>query len=166
MVFSSTAMSGSERQENKSNSGLKYERRAVTSRRERERDRDHRSLLRSIHSPQIQYGVHPHAHVTPFALPRPPMEPKRSSEVDPELLITPRPTKSPAKRLFKCLVSLGLLWYILHRWLFLLAFNATAHDPYSWAVDAFAPKQNGLTNSQLAENFFLCALLFYSYRCH
>ncbi|KAI0276320.1 Zn-dependent exopeptidase [Russula aff. rugulosa BPL654] len=83
------------------------------------------------------------------------MEPKRPLVVDPELLNTPRPTKSPAKKLLKYVVSLGLLWYILHRWLFLLAFNASAHDLYSWAIDAFGPKVNGLTNSQLTENFFL-----------
>ena len=88
------------------------------------------------------------------------MEPKRPV-VDPELQ-RPAPTKSPAKKLLKYVVSLGLLWYILHRW---LAFNASAHDLYSWAVDAFGPKENGLSNSQLAENFFLYALLLPSYSC-
>lgn len=85
------------------------------------------------------------------------MEPKRPL-VDLELPNnTPtRPTKSPAKKLLKYVVSLGLLWYLLHRWLFLWA---SAHDLYSWAIDAFGLKENGLTNSQLAENFFLYALL-------
>jgi hypothetical protein len=107
------------------------------------------------------------AHVTLTALfQATAMEPKRPLVVDPELLNTPRPTKSPAKKLLKYVVSLGLLWYILHRWLFLLAFNASAHDLYSWAIDAFGPKENGLTNSQLTENFFLYALLLPSYRCH
>ena len=88
------------------------------------------------------------------------MEPKLPVVVDtgPPNTPTTRPTKSPAKKLLKYVVSLGLLWYILHRWLSLLAFNASAHDPYSWAVDAFGPKENGLTNSQLEENFFLYAL--------
>jgi hypothetical protein len=93
------------------------------------------------------------------------MEPKRPVVVDLELPInTPtRPTKSPIKKLLKYVVSFGLLWYILHRWLF---FNASAHDLYSWAIDAFGPKENGLTNSQLAENFFLYALLLPSYSRH
>lgn len=94
------------------------------------------------------------------------MEPKRPFVVDPELLSTPRPTKSPAKKFLKYVVPLGLLWYILHRWLFLSAFNAPTRDLYSWAIDAFAPKENGLTNSQLTENFFLYALLFYTLSCH
>jgi hypothetical protein len=75
-----------------------------------------------------------------------------------------RPTKS--NKLLKYVVSLGLLSYILHRWLFLLAFNASAHDLYSWTIDAFGLKENGLTNSQLAENFFLYALLLPFYGCH
>jgi hypothetical protein len=74
------------------------------------------------------------------------MDPKRSL-VDPEL-ITTKSTKSPAKKLLKGVVSLGLLWYILHRWLFPLS----SHDLYPWAIDAFSPE---LSNSQLAENFFL-----------
>jgi hypothetical protein len=96
------------------------------------------------------------------------MEPKRPLVVDLELPNnTPTgPTKSPAKKLLKYVVSLGLLWYILHRWLFLLAFNASAHDSYSWAIDAFGLKENELTNSQLAENFFLYALLLPLYSCH
>jgi hypothetical protein len=79
-----------------------------------------------------------------------PMDPKRSL-VDPELNPT-KPTKSPTKKLLQYVVSLGLLWYILHRsWLFLLALNSTN----DWAIDAFAPKERGPSNSQLAENFFL-----------
>jgi len=77
------------------------------------------------------------------------MEPKRPV-VDPELPntpITPRPTKSPAKNILKYVLSFGLLWYILH--------NASAHDLYSWAIDAFGLKESGLTNDQLTENFFL-----------
>ncbi len=73
---------------------------------------------------------------------RPPMEPK--------LLNTPRP-KSRVKKLAKYVVSLGLLWYILHRWLFLLAFNSSTH----WAIDPFGPTEKGPSNGQLAENFFL-----------
>jgi len=98
------------------------------------------------------------------------MEPKRPLVVDLELPNnTPtRTTKSPPKKLklLKYVVSLGLLSYILHRWLFLLAFNASAHDLYSWTIDAFGPKENGLTNTQLAENFFLYALLLPAYSCH
>jgi hypothetical protein len=75
---------------------------------------------------------------------------------DPELVNThTRPTKSPIRTLLKYAVSLGFLWYILHKWVFLLAFNASAHDLYSWAIDAFDLKENGLSDSQLAENFFL-----------
>ena len=80
------------------------------------------------------------------------MESKRPV-VDPELPntpITPRPTKSTAKNTLKYVFSLGLLWYILHK-----AFNASAYDLSSWAIDAFGPKESGLTNDQLTENFFL-----------
>ena len=99
------------------------------------------------------------------------MEPKLPVVVDPQLPNPhTRPTKSspksPAKKLLKYVVSLGLLWYILHRWLFTLAFNAEAHDLYSWAIDAFGPKVNGLTNRQLTENFFLYVLLLPLYICH
>jgi len=82
------------------------------------------------------------------------MEPKRPLVVDLEQpnIPTTRPTKSPVKKLLKYVISLSLLWYILHRW---LAFNAISHDLYSWAIDALGPKVNELTNSQLAENFFL-----------
>jgi hypothetical protein len=91
----------------------------------------------------------------PLVLPNTPTRPTKS------------PPKSPAKKLLKFVVSLGLLWYILHRWPFILAFsNAEAHDLYSWAIDAFGPKVNGLTNTQLAENFFLYALLLPLYSCH
>ena len=79
------------------------------------------------------------------------MDHKRSL-VDPQLNPT-KPRKLSAKKLLKYVVSLGLLWYILHRWL-LLTFNST-HDPYPWAIDAFAPKERGPSNSQLVENFFL-----------
>jgi hypothetical protein len=96
------------------------------------------------------------------------MEPKRPLVVDLELPnnAPTRPTKSPAKKLLKYVVSLGFLWYILHRWLFPIAFDASGHDLYSWAIDAFGPKENGLTNSQLAENFFLYAPLLPSYSRH
>ncbi|KAI0000023.1 hypothetical protein BJV77DRAFT_1058302 [Russula vinacea] len=60
-----------------------------------------------------------------------PMDSKRSLIVDPE------PNRT--KKLLKYVVSLGLLWYILHRWLF--AFNSTTHDRYPWALDAFAPEE-------------------------
>jgi hypothetical protein len=62
-----------------------------------------------------------------------------------------KPRKLPAKKLLKYVVSLGLLSYLLHRWLS-LAVNST-NDPYPWAIDAFAPKEPSY--SQLAENFFL-----------
>lgn len=84
------------------------------------------------------------------------MDSKRSLIVDPE------PNRT--KKLFKYVVSLGLLWYILHRWLF--AFNSTTHDCYSWALDAFAPEERGPSNTQLAENFFLLALSLTSYSHH
>ena len=96
------------------------------------------------------------------------MESKRPAVLDLELPnSTPtRPTKSPTKKLLRYAAFLGLLWYILHRWLFLLAFDPSTHDLYSWAIDAFGPKENGLTNSQLTENFFLYALLLPLYSCH
>ena len=64
-----------------------------------------------------------------------------------------KPHKLSPKKLLKFVVSLGLLWYLLHRWLS-FAFHST-RDPYLWAIDAFAPKERGPSNSQLAENFFL-----------
>jgi hypothetical protein len=78
-------------------------------------------------------------------------------------------TKSPSKKIVKYIVSLGLLWYILHSWLFPLAHHfgllsrphshTCAHD-LAWAIDAFAPKEPGVPTSQLAENFFLYAPFF------
>lgn len=85
-----------------------------------------------------------------------PMDSKRSLIVDPE--------PNPTKKLFKYVVSLGLLWYILHRWLF--AFNSTTNDLYPWALDAFAPEERGPSQTQLAENFFLLALSLTSYNHH
>lgn len=110
--------------------------------------------------------THPKCHVTLTHWFRPhntrlPMDSKRSL-VEPE----PNPTKSPAKKLLKYVVSLGLLWYILHRWLFQLAFNSATHDLYPWALDAFAPKERGPSNTQLAENFFLLVLPLSSYSHH
>jgi hypothetical protein len=84
------------------------------------------------------------------------MDSKRSLIVDPE--------PNPTKKLFKYVVSLGLLWYILHRWLF--AFNSTTNDLYPWALDAFAPEERGPSQTQLAENFFLLALSLTSYNHH
>jgi hypothetical protein len=75
-------------------------------------------------------------------------------------------TKYSTRKIAKYLLSLGFLWYILHRWLFPLAHHfdllprpsththTCAHD-LAWAVDAFAPKKPEVPNSQLAENFFL-----------
>jgi hypothetical protein len=75
-------------------------------------------------------------------------------------------TKYPTRKIAKYLLSLGFLWYILHKWLFPLAHHldflprpsththTCAHD-LAWAVDAFAPKEPEIPTSQLAENFFL-----------
>jgi hypothetical protein len=67
--------------------------------------------------------------------------------------------KSRVKRVVKYVVSFSLLFFILHRGLFSLAFRyASKHcacDNYAWAMDAFSPKEPEVPVGQLAENFFL-----------
>jgi hypothetical protein len=72
--------------------------------------------------------------------------------------------KSRAKSIVKYVISFSLLWFILHRGLFPLAYyyvsvssdtHTCTHDNYAWAMDAFAPKVPEVPAGQLAENFFL-----------
>jgi hypothetical protein len=96
------------------------------------------------------------------------MEAKKvDSPPNPFLIDTPRHrTKYPAKKVVKYILSLGLIWFILHRWLFPFTHYFTflrrpsahahtcAHD-IAWAIDAFAAEEVGIPTSRLAENFFL-----------
>lgn len=92
---------------------------------------------------------------------------KVDSAPNPFLIDTRRDrTKSPAKKVLKYILSIGLLWFILHRWLFPFTHyfgflrrpsthaHTCAHDT-TWLIDAFAPKEPEVPTSQLAENFFL-----------
>jgi hypothetical protein len=71
-------------------------------------------------------------------------------------------TKYPAKKILKYILSLGLLWFILHRFTHHFAFlrrpsahvHTCPHD-IAWVIDAFAAKEPEVPTSRLAENFFL-----------
>ncbi|KAI0005160.1 hypothetical protein BJV74DRAFT_875682 [Russula compacta] len=113
--------------------------------------------------PVVRIGTAPTA--LPFSRHSPPSDPTNGRRESRSLS---HRTKSRTKGFLKHLVSLGFLWYILHRWLFPLVHHsrfmaglfahthACTDDTYSWAIDAFMKPQ--VPVSQLAENFFLQVL--------